>query len=90
MPHLSRLSAQSRKNGKQFVIMVLDLDHFKAINGTYGHKVGDEILCKTASRLQGNLRSVDLLSHISGEEFLVAIPNSNVFIEAPPPNSCAN
>jgi two-component system cell cycle response regulator len=70
--------------------MVLDLDHFKGINDTYGHKVGDEILRQTACRLQGNLRAVDLLARIGGEEFLVAIPNSNVFIEAPPPNSCAN
>jgi two-component system cell cycle response regulator len=90
MPHLSRLSAQSRKNGRQFAIMVLDLDYFKGINDTYGHKVGDEILRQTACRLQGNLRAVDLLARIGGEEFLVAIPNSNVFIEAPPPNSCAN
>ena len=79
MPHLSRLSAQSRKDGRQFAIMVLDLDHFKSINDTYGHKVGDEVLRQTASRLQGNLRAVDLLARIGGEEFLVAIPNSDVF-----------
>ncbi|AGI67113.1 putative response regulator [Octadecabacter antarcticus 307] len=79
MPHLSRLSAQSRKSGRKFAIMVLDLDHFKAINDTYGHKVGDEILRQTASRLQDNLRAVDLLARIGGEEFLVAIPNSDVF-----------
>ena len=78
MPHLSRLSAESRKSGRQFAIMVLDLDHFKTINDTYGHKVGDEILRQTADRLQGNLRAVDLLARIGGEEFLVAIPNSDV------------
>jgi two-component system cell cycle response regulator len=79
MPHLSRLSAQSRKSGRQFAIMVLDLDHFKTINDTYGHKVGDEVLRQTARRLQDNLRAVDLLARIGGEEFLVAIPNSDVF-----------
>lgn len=78
LPHLSRLSGESRKSGRQFAIMVLDLDHFKAINDTYGHQIGDEILCQVATRLQGNLRAVDLLARIGGEEFLVAIPNSDV------------
>lgn len=78
LPHLSRLSADSRKNGRQFAIMVLDLDHFKSINDTYGHKAGDQILQQVAQRLRGNLRAVDLLARIGGEEFLVAIPNSDV------------
>jgi len=79
MPHLSRLSAESRKNGRQFAIMALDLDHFKSVNDTYGHSAGDEVLRQTAQRLKGNLRAVDLLARIGGEEFLVAIPNSDVF-----------
>ena len=78
LPHLSRLSDESHKNGRQFAIMVLDLDHFKSINDTHGHKAGDDILCQVAARLQGNLRAVDLLARIGGEEFLVAIPNSDV------------
>lgn len=78
LPHLSRLSTESHKADRQFAIMVLDLDHFKSINDTYGHKAGDEILCQVASRLKGNLRAVDLLARIGGEEFLVAIPNSDV------------
>ena len=77
-PHLSRLSAESRKNGRQFAIMALDLDHFKTVNDTYGHSAGDEVLRQTALRLQDNLRAVDLLARIGGEEFLVAIPNSDV------------
>ncbi len=78
MPHLARLSAESRKNGRQFAIMALDLDHFKSVNDTYGHSAGDEVLRQTAQRLKGNLRAVDLLARIGGEEFLVAIPNSDV------------
>ena len=73
MPHLSRLSAESRKNGRQFAIMALDLDHFKSVNDTYGHSAGDEVLRQTAQRLQDNLRAVDLLARMGGEEFLVAI-----------------
>jgi two-component system cell cycle response regulator len=78
IPHLSRLSEESRKSERQFAIMALDLDHFKAINDTYGHAAGDDILRQVAQRLQGNLRAVDLLARIGGEEFLVAIPNSDV------------
>jgi two-component system cell cycle response regulator len=48
--------------------MVLDLDHFKAINDTYSHKVRNEILGQTASRLQVNLKAVDLLARIGGQE----------------------
>ena len=78
IPHLSRLSDESRKNGRQFAIMALDLDHFKSVNDTYGHSAGDEVLRQTAQRLRDNLRAVDLLARIGGEEFLVAIPKSDV------------
>jgi len=78
LPHLARLSAESRTTGRQFAIMVLDIDHFKSINDTFGHKIGDDILKQVARRLQNNLRAVDLLARIGGEEFLVAIPNSDI------------
>ncbi len=78
LPHLKRLSRESRSSGRQFAIMVLDLDHFKSINDTYGHPVGDEVLKQVATRLRDNLRAVDLLARVGGEEFLVAIPNSDV------------
>ncbi len=78
LPHLSRLSEESRKRNRQFALMVLDLDHFKSINDTYGHAAGDEVLRQAAGRLKGNLRAVDLLARVGGEEFLVAIPNSDV------------
>jgi len=78
MPHMSRLSEQSRRSGRQFAIMVLDLDHFKDINDKHGHAAGDDILKQVAHRLQDNMRAVDLLARIGGEEFLVAIPNSDL------------
>lgn len=77
LPHLSRLTEQGRRAGNQTAVMVLDLDHFKTVNDTYGHAAGDEILKQVARRLQDNLRAVDLLARIGGEEFLVALPNSD-------------
>ncbi len=78
LPHLARLSEESRTTGRQFAIMVLDLDHFKTVNDTLGHKAGDDVLRQVAHRLSGNLRAVDLLARIGGEEFLIAIPDSDV------------
>ncbi|WP_281983863.1 diguanylate cyclase [Thalassorhabdomicrobium marinisediminis] len=77
LPHLLRLSQESEASGRQFAVMVLDLDHFKAVNDQYGHAVGDEVLQQVAGRLKDNLRAVDLLARIGGEEFLVAIPHSD-------------
>ncbi|SLN23225.1 diguanylate cyclase [Pseudooctadecabacter jejudonensis] len=78
LPHLGRLAEDSTRSGRQFAVMVLDIDHFKAINDTYGHAAGDDVLKQVARRLQDNLRAVDLLARIGGEEFLVAIPDSDV------------
>ena len=77
IPHLNRLTEESRTTGRRFAVMVLDLDHFKAINDRHGHAIGDEVLKQVAHRLKDNLRAVDLLARLGGEEFLVAIPNSD-------------
>lgn len=63
--------------GDPYAVLMLDLDHFKAINDTYGHAIGDLVLTKVASALRDNLREHDLIARIGGEEFLVAIPNAS-------------
>ncbi len=72
--YLNRLEREAQTRGQSFAIMVLDLDRFKAINDTFGHPVGDEVLVEVAKRLKDNLRDMDLLARYGGEEFLIALP----------------
>jgi diguanylate cyclase (GGDEF)-like protein len=59
-------------------IIVLDIDHFKQINDSYGHPCGDQVLMQVAARLSENLRSYDSIGRIGGEEFLVISPGTAV------------
>lgn len=77
-PHLIRLAEQSRQAGTELAVMMLDIDHFKAVNDTYGHAAGDKVLVELAKRLRENLRTIDLVARIGGEEFLVAMPRTTV------------
>lgn len=61
------------KQGKQLAILIIDLDHFKEINDTYGHPVGDEVIKETAKRINNALRDVDKLARIGGDEFAIYI-----------------
>lgn len=74
MPHLARVAEHSAATGRSFAVMVADLDHFKRINDLYGHASGDAVLVETARRLRDNLRGVDLIARIGGEEFLIVMP----------------
>lgn len=78
LPYLGRIAERSRTTGRSFAVMVLDLDRFKAVNDTHGHAAGDAVLVEVAERLKTNLRAVDLLARIGGEEFLVAMPDSTL------------
>lgn len=59
-------------------VVVLDLDHFKSINDTYGHFAGDAVLRETAQRFRANMRAYDRIGRYGGEEFLVVLPNSDL------------
>lgn len=74
MPHLARVAEHSAATGRSFAVMVADLDHFKRINDVYGHASGDAVLVEAARRLRENLRGVDLIARIGGEEFLIVMP----------------
>lgn len=58
-------------------LMILDLDHFKSINDTYGHDVGDEVLRAVSRCLQEFTRYHDILARLGGEEFGIVVPNMN-------------
>ena len=75
LSHLQRARTKAQVDGRSFALMMIDLDRFKAVNDTHGHAAGDHVLKTVARRLESNLRSVDLLARIGGEEFLAVLPD---------------
>ena len=75
--HLDNLVGRSNAGGKPTSVMMLDIDHFKKINDTFGHASGDEVLIEFAARLRRGLRGIDLCGRFGGEEFLVAMPDTD-------------
>lgn len=78
--HLPRLTQRNQANQKPLAALMLDIDNFKQVNDTYGHSVGDEVLVQLASRVSQNLRNVDLVARMGGEEFLVVMPDADLQI----------
>ena len=72
---LKRELARAERNGTPVSVLVLDLDHFKRINDTYGHEAGDAILRKVALTLRENIRSCDVACRMGGEEMVVLLPD---------------
>ncbi len=68
----------SDKGGRVFCIGILDIDHFKRINDTYGHSVGDEVLRAFATAVQDSLRDSDVVARWGGEEFLLMLTDCRV------------
>lgn len=64
-----------RRNGTPFGVLLLDIDHFKNVNDTYGHAVGDRVLQMVARTLANTLRPYDVICRFGGEEFLLIAPN---------------
>ncbi|MCW8193360.1 diguanylate cyclase [Proteobacteria bacterium 005FR1] len=74
---LDKELARARREDSQVTVALIDADHFKEINDTYGHQVGDYTLQEMVTRIQGVLRPYDHLGRYGGEEFLVVAPAKN-------------
>jgi len=76
--HLENLILQARPRGKDLTLMILDIDHFKAVNDTYGHGAGDDVLKEFAHRIAENTRGLDLVCRLGGEEFVIVMPDTDL------------
>jgi len=64
--------------GNAISLLMLDIDHFKQVNDTFGHLVGDQVLITFANLCRGNLRSFDLIARFGGEEFVALLPRTDL------------
>ena len=72
----TELEQQSRITGQPVGLVLCDIDHFKAVNDTFGHSTGDAVLQNVAYRIRKELRAYDLAYRLGGEEFLVVVPGA--------------
>jgi diguanylate cyclase (GGDEF)-like protein/PAS domain S-box-containing protein len=75
---MKRDISRARRTGEQIVVAAIDVDHFKSVNDTYGHAVGDRVLVRLADVLLGHVRSSDLVCRVGGEEFVVVMSGGSV------------
>lgn len=74
--HMETRLEAAQRSGKPLSVMMMDIDHFKAVNDTYGHAAGDLVLKEFANRIGKNIRGVDLAARYGGEEFVVMMPET--------------
>lgn len=75
---LNREHARSARSGHSSVVAMLDLDHFKQVNDSYGHGVGDMVIKALSNLLRHRLRNTDIIGRYGGEEFLVVLPECSL------------
>jgi diguanylate cyclase (GGDEF)-like protein len=74
MEALAQELGRSRRTHEPFSVVLVDIDHFKKINDTFGHLTGDDVLFETACRLRNCMRTYDHVGRYGGEEFLLVVP----------------
>ena len=79
--YLQKLIAASAREKKQFAFLFLDIDHFKSINDSLGHNVGDELLQNVASVIQKVVRPNDIVARIGGDEFVIVLQDYSSYLE---------
>lgn len=75
---LNRALKHAQRNGTQVALLFLDLDHFKNVNDTLGHDVGDQLLIKVGERLKKCIGEHDTLARLGGDEFIIILPDTNI------------
>jgi diguanylate cyclase (GGDEF)-like protein len=75
--HLERTMKAAAANNRQFAVLCIDLDRFKDVNDTFGHPIGDRLLCAAAQRL-GNLYEGSFLARVGGDEFIIVIDDDGL------------
>ncbi|MEQ8504470.1 MAG: PleD family two-component system response regulator [Rhodospirillales bacterium] len=76
--HLDGIAKRADEGGHGLSLVLIDLDHFKRVNDTYGHAAGDEVLKTIARRLLRNVRGFDTAARFGGEEFVIAMPDTPI------------
>ncbi|WP_084964751.1 GGDEF domain-containing protein [Thermoactinospora rubra] len=69
---------RARRTGETLALLIIDIDHFKRVNDTHGHLVGDQVLAGVAATLRSQLRDYDVVGRFGGEEFVVLLPGADV------------
>ncbi|WP_386377643.1 sensor domain-containing diguanylate cyclase [Streptosporangium lutulentum] len=69
---------RARRTGETLALLIVDIDHFKRVNDTYGHLIGDQVLVGVASTIRSQLRDYDVVGRFGGEEFVVLLPRADV------------
>lgn len=72
------LSSRYMAYGEKFSLIMLDIDHFKMVNDTYGHDIGDGVIISLSNTIKESIRSTDKFIRFGGEEFLIMLPNSDL------------
>ncbi len=75
---LENIMSLTRRHQTPLTLIMADLDHFKVINDTYGHAGGDQVLKGFGALLQNTIRREDLAARLGGEEFIVALPHTDL------------
>lgn len=75
---LARECSRAQRNNKSLSVLVMDIDHFKKVNDTYGHDAGDAVLVAFAKLIQQNIRKEDIACRLGGEEFVLVLPDATM------------
>ncbi|MBN2509383.1 MAG: sensor domain-containing diguanylate cyclase [Spirochaetales bacterium] len=72
---LEKTYEEAVRRGKVFAVIMIDIDHFKKLNDTYGHPCGDDVLIEVASIIRNSVRKIDVTARYGGEEFIILLPD---------------